>query len=415
MGGEILTQRRRDAECAKGSWKLVRLGELCSKIGSGATPSGGKNAYREDGISLIRSQNVLDFSFSTNGLAFINEEQARKLDGVTVKPKDVLLNITGDSVARVCIVPDSVLPARVNQHVCILRPREKVLDSGFLAATLISIKQQLLLMAGSGATRNALTKGDISELKISLPPLPTQCKIAAVLGALDDKIENNRKICANLEAQAQAIFKSWFVDFEPFGGKMPQGWKMGKISSVFQLARDSVKAGERPDLPYLPIDMLPMHSFFVNSYLPNEDAQSSLILFKKWDVLIGAMRVYFHRVLPAPCDGITRTTCFVLRAIKDCYREFGLMAINQDEAITFAQQTSKGSTMPYAVWEGGLADYETVIPDEKAAENFSRLLRNLIEEEQSLAKESRVLAATRDALLPKLMSGEIDVEKVKVA
>ena len=91
------------------------------------------------------------------------------------------------------------------------------------------------------------------------------------------------------------------------------------------------------------------------------------------------------------------------------------MAINQDEAITFAQQTSKGSTMPYAVWEGGLADYETVIPDEKAAENFSRLLRNLIEEEQSLAKESRALAAMRDALLPKLMSGEIDVSKVEVA
>ena len=75
-------------------WKKVRLGEVCSKIGSGATPSGGKNAYCEDGISLIRSQNVLDFSFSTNGLAFINEEQARKLDGVTVAPKDVLLNIT---------------------------------------------------------------------------------------------------------------------------------------------------------------------------------------------------------------------------------------------------------------------------------------------------------------------------------
>ena len=114
-------------------WKEYKLGEICTKIGSGATPKGGKESYLGGGISLIRSQNVLDFTFSLDGLAFINDEQASKLDGVEIYKGDVLLNITGDSVARCCIVPDSVLPARVNQHVSIVRgDKTKVLNEYIL-------------------------------------------------------------------------------------------------------------------------------------------------------------------------------------------------------------------------------------------------------------------------------------------
>ena len=96
---------------------LMKMKDICTKIGSGATPRGGKKSYTDSGISLIRSQNVLDFSFSCNGLAYINEGQAKKLNNVIVEQDDVLLNITGDSVARACLVEESILPARVNQHV----------------------------------------------------------------------------------------------------------------------------------------------------------------------------------------------------------------------------------------------------------------------------------------------------------
>jgi type I restriction enzyme S subunit len=103
------------------SWKLDILSNVCTKIGSGATPRGGKESYKKEGISLIRSQNILDFIFSNDGLAFIDESQAEKLDNVTIEARDVLLNITGDSVARVCQVPNEYIPARVNQHVAIVR------------------------------------------------------------------------------------------------------------------------------------------------------------------------------------------------------------------------------------------------------------------------------------------------------
>ena len=114
------------------AWKNIRLGDVCEKIGSGATPRGGSSVYRGQGTALIRSQNVYNDGFHRDGLAFVTDDHANELSNVEVKPRDVLLNITGDSVARVCQVPDDVLPARVNQHVAIIRPRAGVLEPRFL-------------------------------------------------------------------------------------------------------------------------------------------------------------------------------------------------------------------------------------------------------------------------------------------
>ena len=120
-------------------WNWIRLGDCCEKIGSGATPKGGKDAYLEVGpYRLIRSQNIYNDGFSPSGLVFISDEQAQKLDGVAVQQDDVLLNITGDSVARVCLALAQYLPARVNQHVAIIRPSSKILDSRFLRYFLAS-------------------------------------------------------------------------------------------------------------------------------------------------------------------------------------------------------------------------------------------------------------------------------------
>ena len=119
---------------------MIQLKNICTKIGSGATPTGGKSAYLSQGISLIRSQNVLDYTFAMDGLAYINEDQAMKLNNVEVQKGDILLNITGDSVARVCIVPDNVLPARVNQHVAIIRVDEDKADNNYVLYSLIKSK-----------------------------------------------------------------------------------------------------------------------------------------------------------------------------------------------------------------------------------------------------------------------------------
>ena len=156
---------------AKTQYLKVPLQKICTKIGSGATPKGGKTAYIDEGISLIRSTNVFDFRFEYSDLAHINQTQADALSNVTVEPNDVLFNITGVSVARCCMVPDDVLPARVNQHVMIVRPAKGVAMSYYIMFTLCSAgnKAKLLGIGQSGSTREAINKQELESFEIPIP------------------------------------------------------------------------------------------------------------------------------------------------------------------------------------------------------------------------------------------------------
>jgi len=160
-------------------WEMVELKKLTTKIGSGSTPRGGKETYHKEGISLIRSMNVYDNSFKYKNLAFINDEQAAKLKNVTVEENDVLFNITGASVCRCSVVPKNVLPARVNQHVSIIRTIKNRLNPLFLSSLLISenIKTELLEVGGGGgAVMEAITKVQLEKYQIAVPPVVIQNK-----------------------------------------------------------------------------------------------------------------------------------------------------------------------------------------------------------------------------------------------
>lgn len=174
---------------------MPNLKDLTTKIGSGSTPRGGKSAYIDSGIPIIRSQNIIDLSFHESGLAFISEEQARAMEGVSVHLNDVLLNITGDSTARVAIW-NRRQQARVNQHVAIIRANPDQLDPYWLMYWLYSpeVKQHLLMLASSGASRAALTKGMLEQLELPDFSVRQQQSISAPLRALDDKIAANDRL-----------------------------------------------------------------------------------------------------------------------------------------------------------------------------------------------------------------------------
>ncbi len=153
-------------------WIHKKLSEITTKIGSGATPKGGNESYKESGISLIRSMNVYDNGFFYSKLAFIDDVQAKELSNVTIEADDVLLNITGASIARCCIVPSDILPARVNQHVSILRAIKEIINPFLLHFLLISPlhKRRLLSVGeGGGSTRQAITKAQLQAYTISFP------------------------------------------------------------------------------------------------------------------------------------------------------------------------------------------------------------------------------------------------------
>ena len=157
-------------------WGTDSCKNLMRKIGSGATPKGGRESYCDEGISLIRSMNVYNNRFEYKDLAYITDEQAEQLDNVTIEKGDVLLNITGASVARCCVVPSDLLPARVNQHVSIIRCKERILPD-FVCCMFTEDNYQRLLWniaTAGGATREAITKQQIEDLTLIVPPIDLQ-------------------------------------------------------------------------------------------------------------------------------------------------------------------------------------------------------------------------------------------------
>ena len=199
----------------KEGWEEKTLGEICSKIGSGATPKGGKKIYIKNGVSIIRSLNVHRNFFKYEDLAYIDNNSAKKLDNVIVKNNDVLFNITGASIARCCVVPKDVLPARVNQHVSIIRIKEGIIPH-FLCYLLNSKNYQLILLGigESGSTRQAITKSDLEHFVIAYPPLSTQKRIVSHLDKLSSKVraieEKYQKMVEECDALKQAMLRDVF-------------------------------------------------------------------------------------------------------------------------------------------------------------------------------------------------------------
>lgn len=186
-------------------WEVKKMKDCCSKIGSGATPKGGDSSYKNEGISLIRSLNIHNQGFKWENLAYIDDEQAAKLSNVELQYSDVLLNITGASVARCCVVPDDVLPARVNQHVSILRCNNDLILPLFLKMQLTNTSYQdelISLSRANGATREALPKNVVEKLRLILPPLSLQQSFAQKIEA----IEKQKELINQSIKEAQTLF-----------------------------------------------------------------------------------------------------------------------------------------------------------------------------------------------------------------
>jgi type I restriction enzyme S subunit len=181
-------------------WDVVTLQQVTSKIGSGATPRGGKEAYKTEGITLIRSMNIYDYQFEFADLAFIDEQQAKALENVTVEPNDILLNITGASVARCSMVPSDLLPARVNQHVAIVRADPAKTSPFFVLDSINSEqnKKQLLSLAQGGATREALTKDTICSFEIIAPDRSLAERYGSISGSFHKEREELQRQVQNL-------------------------------------------------------------------------------------------------------------------------------------------------------------------------------------------------------------------------
>ncbi|MFI3201477.1 MAG: restriction endonuclease subunit S [Eubacteriales bacterium] len=193
-------------------WEVETIKNLCSKIGSGATPKGGKESYKDFGISLIRSMNVHNGYFKYKDLAFIDEIQAKQLDNVSVIKDDVLINITGASVARTCIVPEDILPARVNQHVSILRCKNSIKPIYLNCLLANDVSQLALLHIGTsnGATREAITKSQLEDFKMIVPPIRLQQKFSTIVTEIEKQKSQVQKALDDAEILYNSLMQEYF-------------------------------------------------------------------------------------------------------------------------------------------------------------------------------------------------------------
>ena len=193
-------------------------------------------------------------------------------------------------------------------------------------------------------------------------------------------------------------------------GEIPKEWQVVKLETLIDNVKDRINAKSvSSNFPYVPIDLIPKRKLTFYNYKDGKEAKSSLIKFKRNDILLGNMRVYFHRVCLAPFEGVTRNTVFTLRPKDEKYTYYLINLINKDEFIEYASNNSKGSTMPYAVWEGVLDKIKVIKPPLNYLNQFNSKIKSNFELSISLLEQNRKLAILRDTLLPKLMSGEVEI------
>jgi type I restriction enzyme, S subunit len=310
-----------------------------------------------------------------------------------------------------------------NQRLGLVQVRDQSeTDKGFLFYLFNSqtVRQQVRASA-SGVKIRHTAPSRIGEVKVRVPPLLIQRRIAGVLSGYDELIENNQRRIKILEEMARSLYREWFIHFRfpahekvkmvpsPLG-PIPQGWEVKKLSDLISYNRSATKPGPHlVERRYVPIDCLPVKSLALLEAKPIEEAQSSLQLFETGDILFGAMRPYFHKVVIAPFAGVTRTTCFVFKSARPEFHAFATMTAFDESTVAYANAHSQGATIPYAVWEGSLAEMLIVIPSDALLRRFEKAVAPMLTWISQAFFILANLRSTRDLLLPRLLSGQINL------
>jgi type I restriction enzyme S subunit len=377
-------------------WESKPLRALTRKIGSGATPRGGSTVYQDTGVSFIRSKNVLDSRMRLDDLAHLSDAAAAGLAGVSVQPNDVLINITGESVARCCVVDPAVLPARVSQHVAILRASDE-LAPRYLQAMLVSpsVKAELNGMS-SGGTRRALTKAMLANLAISVPPFERQRDIAELLGALDDKIAANAELARTADDLSGAYYSQMLGD----ANDRP-------LSSIASFTNGRAFTKGASGTGRVVVRIAELNSGIGPSTVRSNAAVADQYTARAGDILFawsGSLTVNRwyrpeaivnqHIFKVEPVDGFPRWLVF--RALRAKLSEFRNIAADK--------ATTMGHIQRYHL------DDAVSLPDRPEIGARDALMTALWNRALAAEKESLALTELRDTLLPHLMSGRLKVQ-----
>lgn len=271
-----------------------------------------------------------------------------------------------------------------------------------------------------GAAQPLLTQTNLRGVLFTVPPLDTQLRIASILGAYDDLIQVNRRRVALLEEMARGLFEEWFVRFRFPGhetagvvatanGPLPEGWRWGAFGDLVSEVRETVSPSEiPPETPYVGLEHLPRRSTTLGAHGQADEVSSLKARFRRGDILFGKIRPYFHKVAWAALDGVSSTDAIVWRPTA-AFAAQALMVASSDAFVAHSVQTSNGTKMPRAN-PRVLNSYRCALATADTSARFERAVLPMVELAASLQSACRSLAASRDVLLPRLISGQLSVE-----
>ena len=346
---------------------------------------------------------------------------------------DILFSTVG-SIAEVVIVKSEI--CCIAQNLIGLRAKNALLDHDYLYYFLANPKtKSLLLSLDISSVQPSIKVPHLLAIEISYPNLGAQKRIAELLASLDDRIALLSETNATLEAIAQALFKSWFVDFDPVHarargeqpaglapevaalfpdcfeesalGKIPKGWDVGVLGDVAETSRKQIKPEQlSAETLYVGLEHIPRKQLGLDSWGTAGELASAKSAFERNDILFGKLRPYFHKVVIAPFEGVCSTDILVCKAKQTAYHHYVAMHLFSDELIAYADRLSNGAKMPRINWKD-LAAYEVTIPPSEVAEQFYILIEPMIARMLANVEQAQTLANLRDTLLPRLISGQL--------
>ena len=413
-----------------GQWTTERLGELRSKdkyafVGGPFGSSLVSSDYTEDGVPVIRGCNLpANSSFALDELVFVSEKKADSLRQNTAIPGDLVFTQRG-TLGQVGLIPKKSPYSRfiVSQSQMKLTVDPEKADPRYLYYyfRLPSTVEMINSLAISSGVPH-INLDILRKFQVLTPPVPVQNKIAAILSAFDELIENNKRRIMLLEKLAGEIYREWFVRLRfPDHEKVkrlkgvPKGWEVRELKEVAAEVGKSTRPGSHLSQRfYLPLDLLAPKQMLPVGHAEYTEAQSSLVTFEKGDFLFGAMRPYQHKVAIAPFPGITRTTCFVIRPKTEHSWTWLFLTLFQTSTVDYATLICNGSDRPYTVWNKGMERMKILWPNKELLKKFETLSRPMLDSVVSMYFVQQKLKACRDLLLPRLISGKLSVENLDI-
>ena len=399
--------------------------------------------FGDDGFPLLTAKVVNCGRIDFGSAQKLKREKAARLPYGFIQAGDVLLSHNA-TVGRVAVVPEFKGQALVGTSLTYFRLDKSRLLPRYLACFFESRDFQNQLASVMGlSTRNQVPITAQRKLEVEVPSLAVQIQISAFVGALDDRITLLRETNATLEALAQAIFKSWLVDFDPVRAKMegrapegmdeataalfpdsfeeselgqvPKGWRVGTLGDIAHIARRQIQASDlHADIHYVGLEHMPRKSLSLTSWGNAKGLESAKTAFCEGDVLFGKLRPYFHKVVIAPFAGVCSTDILVCQPSTADY--FGAVAMHlfSEALIEYADRLSNGAKMPRVNWKD-LAAYPICVPQQQVAARLNDALCPMVSRMNANVHQAQTLANLRDTLLPRLISGKLRLPEAENA